>query len=159
MNNQLTIENVKTKKQHGLKGRLHEGSLNDRFIKGVRSGIRLTASQWAKKLNISKSHFSSIPNQIRKSGYLIYPVGGRKRAFGKGMTQGVWVDIMESQEHFNEVFNRSENNNIKPGMLQAFKNIELYAAKHPEEVKNLRRMAMSLYKGLLEIGEPVVESI
>lgn len=153
------MENASVKKTHKSKGKLHEGSYADRFVKGVRGGLRLTTDQWVKRLKIGKAHFTSLPNNLRKNGYLIYPIGGKRKSFGKGMTQGIWVDILEIQEHFNEVFNRSENNHVKPATIQAFKNIEFYAIKHPEDVKHLRRIAMSLYKNLLEIGEPVVDSI
>jgi hypothetical protein len=150
---------TKEKKKTRHPGELHPGSITDMIYKGVKSGLKLSTSQWAKRLKLKKSNIYEATGRLRNMGFLIAPISTVNNPGAGEHKEGVLVDLSDNQEWFNEVYNKNQKQYVNPHTKHMFKSLEVQAAKNPVAAKEIRTMAFALYKTLLEIAEGSTEAL
>lgn len=110
---------------------LKKGGLPSLLFNRVKDGEKRTINEWAEELDILPRNISSALGRLRKVNAHLHPVGTVVDFSGKSK-QGVVVDIMEKEEWFKEVYDRSFTNRLHPAIKDYFRKTELGREKFPQ---------------------------
>lgn len=108
------------KKPRGLRGKL---------LLAIQSGGEKTSEGWADHFHTSEINIRRACGNLRKKGYLIYPIGGKA---GFNSNQGILKLLKEKMAFYSETMDRQYKNYLNPQLVSAARQIEEGLANYPK---------------------------
>lgn len=114
-----------------MTNKLRDGYIPSKIVKRIGAGEEHTTSEWAKIFNMDRNQMSGIFVDLRKKGYMYYPIGTERRFNGEGK-EGIIKDILKSKKYYREVSKNYLKDKIKGHIHGMFLILENTLLEFPE---------------------------